>query len=238
MNTHSMLLCIAFFGIYGCRSHTNKHDTHHPSDASLQSHRFVPSPGWAGGSDSLMIAGHPIVASRRSDTLFVHLRSGKTRALVDVPVEGDSAVAYRFRGQIRGSLLLVEVGYYEGGTFLLVNDSSGADVAIDSPPEFSPDNRRFVTASSDLESNYDPNRIAVWVLTDSVPIQEWSIEPENWGPVAPRWLGNSLIRFRIDTLPNEMYSPGSEVPMDSVGEINLEKDHWNLAPMKQRKISK
>ena len=86
--------------------------------------------------------------------------------------------------------------HYEGNSWLLVSRKNGTRVKISDLPVVSPDKRRFVTGSYDLDADYNPNEVVVWTINKDGSIkQEWKTEPREWGPTFLRWL--SPVKFQV-----------------------------------------
>lgn len=105
----------------------------------------------------------------------------------------------------------VSVALYEGRAFLLVNDKTGEKTWLEASPVISPDKKRFVTMSMDLEASYNPNEIQVWRLEPSGPELEYSANfGEQWGPSDPFWKDKDTISFHKNVLdpdsPNQLIS--------------------------------
>jgi hypothetical protein len=142
-------------------------------------------------------------ARRMENGLLLKLDSGGDVVLRDI--EGDEDLArYRLAGwNERLHAYEVAVAYYEGGTNLLVDARTGRQTKIWGMPVVSPDGRRFVALSMDLEAAYDPNGIQVWRSGgDSLEV-EWQAELA-WGPSDPRWLNDSTFSVRAHPAPGDM----------------------------------
>jgi hypothetical protein len=51
------------------------------------------------------------------------------------------------------------------------------------PPPVSPDRRRFLSVSSELEDAYSPNRLEIWRVDDTGLVREFLISGEYvWSP--------------------------------------------------------
>ena len=79
----------------------------------------------------------------------------------------------------------------EGSAVRLVDVQSGAVHAMEDLPVPSPDGRRLLIASGDLEAQYSPNRLAVWRWEPQGPVNEWQIEPTEWEAREVQWLNDS-----------------------------------------------
>ncbi len=83
----------------------------------------------------------------------------------------------------------------EGNSIRLVNASNGKAVSVDDMPIVSPDRRRFLTASLDLESGFNPNRLVVWRLKPDTILQEATFGADDWGADSVVWFSPTAFRF-------------------------------------------
>jgi hypothetical protein len=124
----------------------------------------------------------------------------------------ESAIRYLFESHLAGpGYFQVGVSLYEGRGTLLVNDRTGGKTWLKAPPLISPDNKRFVTMSMDLEASYNPNEIQIWRLEPAGPVLEYSANfGEQWGPSDPVWKDMDTIEFTKNMLnplvPNKLIS--------------------------------
>jgi hypothetical protein len=127
---------------------------------------------------------------------------------------------------------LADIGYfhvkatlYEGRSFLLVNDESGEKTWLKAPPVISPDKKRFVTMSMDLEAGYNPNEIKVWRLEASGPELEYSANfGEQWGPSDPVWKDEDTIAFQKNILNPK--SPGQLISAPAL--LKRKGETWEI----------
>lgn len=156
--------------------------------------------------------------------VVITLADGRTLILADDTTQGDSYVRHTYRGRVRGMpFQLVQQGYFEGQSYLLVHDTTGGKIRVDAPPVVSPDGRRFVTASMDLEAAFDPTRLMVWRIEGDTAITEFSLEPDEWGPSAPRWRGADTVEFTANLQTTE---PGRTRPV--AGRLARNGEAWSL----------
>lgn len=127
-------------------------------------------------------------AERSGDTLTLALEGGDSVQLVDV--RGDASDVVHYSYQMRWAelgLVLVQVQYWEGSEYLLVDRATGERTRLPHWPLLGPEGRRFAVLSFDLEAGYGPNTLQIWDLGSGTPALEWSVEPEDWGPAEGRW---------------------------------------------------
>ena len=135
--------------------------------------------------------------SRTGGVLRLRLASGRTVTLGDTLQEGGShyrAVYVGFRPGL--GLHVIEQRFYEGGTYAVYHDRTGREATLPGPPVASPDGRRFLSASLDLEAGYDPNRLEIWRVEAAGLHCEAVIDGEDrWGPDSVAWIGPDAVQF-------------------------------------------
>jgi len=83
----------------------------------------------------------------------------------------------------------------EGNSIRLVNGRNGKANSVDDMPIVSPDRQRFLTASLDLESGFNPNRLVVWRLRSDTIVQEATFGADDWGADSVAWITTTAFRF-------------------------------------------
>lgn len=130
--------------------------------------------------------------------LRLRLASGLPVTLTDTLAEGDHHHRFVYLGfHPAQGLHVVALTYYEGGTVLLFHDRTGEGVLVPGAPVFSPDGRRFLSTSMDLEAGYDPNRLELWRVDPASGLRcEAVIDGgDQWGPDSVAWVGPDTVRF-------------------------------------------
>lgn len=135
--------------------------------------------------------------TRVGGRLTLRLPTGKQLSFVDTLAEGDSHHRYVYQSYRRTEHLhVLKQWFYEGSLYLVIHDLTGQVEGVPAAPAFSPDGRSFVSASSDLEAGYDPNRIEVWSVSPRGLTRRFAREwGANVGPDSALWAGNDSIRF-------------------------------------------
>lgn len=164
---------------------------------------------------------------RLGDALVIHTTEGGRVPLENRSGEGDSSLRYRYHRSIEPLRMhLVAVSFYEGGTYVLVDERSGNQTHVMAPPLLSPDGRRFAAASLDLEAGYGPNGLQVWSVTGLGPRLEWEITGgESWGASDPAWLGPDVVEFTRHTVV-----PRRPEPVRARMRLVLSPDGLHLSP--------
>ena len=144
---------------------------------------------------AIVAAGRQV--TRVGGVLTLRLHTGKQLSFVDTLAEGDSHHRYIYQSYRPAEHLhVVRQWFYEGSLYLVIHDLTGQVEGVPAAPEFSPDGRSFVSASSDLEAGYDPNRIEVWSVSPRGLTRRFAHEwGANVGPDSALWAGNDSIRF-------------------------------------------
>lgn len=152
--------------------------------------------------EARVIAGLSGRARRMENGLALRLDNGGDLVLQDV--EGDEDLTrYRLAGWNEALRAYeVAVAYYEGGSNLLIDARNGHRTRVWGMPVVSPDRRRFVAHSMDLEAAYDPNGIQVWRAGGDTLELEWQSELR-WGPSHPLWLNDSTLAVRAHPGPGD-----------------------------------
>ena len=130
---------------------------------------------------------------RRDHCRLIFKLDGNTLALTNVQSDDDRAVKYTYAGPT-GQFQLVEVGYYEGGAYMLV-EPDGVHILVAGPPTFSPDSSRFPSLSMDLDAGYNPNEVQIWRVHNGHPRLEFAVTSGEWGPSNAEWAGSDTLYF-------------------------------------------
>jgi len=138
---------------------------------------------------------------RDSLRLVVQIANGPPIVFRDTLLDQPDVVLYSYR-QYYPSVQyhLIEVQYYEGGIYILLDGVSGDTTLSHGIPVLSPDTTRFVAASQDLVAGYFPTGIQIWrIARRRIELEFTSLSDRrqlpSWGPAEPFWLDASRIRF-------------------------------------------
>lgn len=150
---------------------------------------------------SVLAAATPSVV-RAGRNLRIALERGGTVVFTDT-LPGDVAVVrYSYRGQLTApGYHVIEVQYYEGGTYLLVNRRTGWIGFSDGVPVVSPDSSRLAAGNVDF-FGFSPTTLQIWrVATDSLVSElrhDFVSSPVTadsaWGPRDLAWLTPTELR--------------------------------------------
>lgn len=136
-------------------------------------------------------------ARRAGDTLYFRGRGGGALALGNDATEGERFVRYRYRALLPEiAQHLVQVDFYEGGGWLLVDAVGTHQTHLLGPPVVAPGRGRFVATSVDLEAGYDPNGIQVWSMARGFPRLEWGLDGgDAWGASDAVWVDDRTVEL-------------------------------------------
>ena len=125
---------------------------------------------------------------RRGTTLELRSRD-RLVVLRDDCTNGEAYARYTF------SSFLSESGYYlisitgwEGSGSFLISDRTGERTNIEGSPVFSPDGKRFITLSMDLEAGENDNAIQIWRISSAGLTIKSNVFMPNWIMPKIGWL--------------------------------------------------
>jgi hypothetical protein len=146
--------------------------------------------------------------ARDSTRLRIRLLTGDSVVFVDSTIIEVETVVYSYREYLDAiQYHIVEVNYYEGGGYLLIDARTGKDTFIPELPVLSPDAARFVLTQ--VYFDYDEVSVQIWRLGANGPELEWRFDPRDvqtspagrwwevvWGLSAPEWLSPTELQLR------------------------------------------
>lgn len=135
--------------------------------------------------------------SRVADTLVIRGTNGNRLALENDTTAGNGTRVYRYdRFLPEIGFHLVELSFYEGGSYVLVDARTTDQTMVIAPPVVSPGRTRFAAAMVDLWAGYDYNGIQVWRLGEGGPRLEWEIGGgDQWGASGIAWASEEALDF-------------------------------------------
>lgn len=168
---------------------------------------------------------------RDGDHLRIKLANGKDKIYTTAREACDAGtfekcLQYSIVGAYsRPRLFLVDVGFIEGGTMLLVSGRTGEEKELDAVPQVSPSGRRLVAVSA--SEAHGKNSIEILVTTDDLPRQEWRYEvPDDEYSLYQfvSWDGDNRIKMTVTT------RIGGELHQDLPVEAVRTDKGWRLMP--------
>jgi hypothetical protein len=124
----------------------------------------------------LLIAGR---AERHGDDLVLRPARGDGLVFTDhkQACESDdvsNCIGFALMGHFRKSnAWVLQKFYYEGGSFVLIDDRSGRQISLTGMPVFSPDGKEFLVAPYDEENDPGPNNLEIWRRDGDGAVLEW-----------------------------------------------------------------
>lgn len=169
------------------------------------------------------------LAQRVGPGLQLKFRNGKTRIYLNEEAkcqanDANGCVKYQLTGYFPDhDLILIEVDYWEGASWLLVRANSGDDTAIVAPPHYSPDRRWLASVASSVGPAGPPNGMDVVPSTSNASVKEWHYrtpDDEQWLYEFAGWEGNARVKLLASSL---------RAPQRSVsGSIERRNGEWHL----------
>lgn len=177
-------------------------DSDSPATLHLAGEACATRPDWQECADSverraIELSGDRV---RRLDgVLRIRGTGGAVLDLANDTTTAATTVIYRYLGFVPElSSHLVEIGFYEGGSYGLVSAETTDQTFVQGIPVISPTRSRFVTASVDLEAGYAPNSLQVWRIFPYGPRLEWGLDGgDGWGASDPAWIGEDELEFTM-----------------------------------------
>lgn len=141
---------------------------------------------------------------RDGRVLRIALARGDAVTYTDSLHDDTQGMWFSYRGRF-GSIgyHLVEIQFYEGRIFLLVNGRTGWTTWSDGVPMLSPDGAQLAAANVDIDAEHSSTSLQVWrVAADSLELafsQDFDLrsydEESVWGPANLEWLSSTELRF-------------------------------------------
>ena len=160
---------------------------------------------------------YPGMIQRKGDTLVIRAASGKINAFKDNRSDdgSDPFIIYNAWGALPNlDWVVIRVGYIEGGGHVLVSLNSGHVLEANGHggPVLSPDSRRLMMFSQDMDAGYNDNYIAIYQIDKNnakleillsgdrkmSPNGSINYEDDFWGPSKPRWVDNETVAYDED----------------------------------------
>lgn len=149
------------------------------------------------------------LAQRVGHGLQLKFRNGKTRIYLDEEAkcqsnDADGCIEYQLTGYFpEHDLMLIEVDYWEGASWLLVRADTGDDTAIVAPPHYSPDRHWLVSVASSVGPAGPPNGMDVVPSIRTPSLKEWHYrtpDDAQWLYEFAGWEGNSRVKLLASSL--------------------------------------
>ncbi|MBO9703615.1 MAG: hypothetical protein J7604_25650 [Sporocytophaga sp.] len=135
----------------------------------------------------------------------------KVIKLKDFPIAQyeSEGLEYKLVGEILSpNKYVVEVSYWEGKDYLLINKANGNVDTIWSIPYISPDNKRILTISPQWGMEGVPNGVKIFLNKESL-IEEYKIIQDMWVPREVAWKNNFTVIIKMTPVTKYFDSVGS-----------------------------
>ena len=161
--------------------------------------------------------------------LQLKFRNGKTRIYLNEEAkcqsdDADGCIKYQLTGYFpEHDLILIEVSYWEGVSWLLIWANAGDETEIVAPPHYSPDRRWLASVASGEGPSGPPDGMDVVPSTPNASLKGWHYRtPDDgqWLYEFAGWDGSS----RIKLLASSLRAPQRSVPTS----IERRDGEWHL----------
>lgn len=174
--------------------------------------------------ESFYLDKYPQVKRVNAECMEITLTSGQKKKLCGNSTEGASSENYLFKGYFPNIGYLFFVAYWEGSSYLLINEKTGEGIRLWGEPIFSPSGNKFITTSVDLEAGYNPNGFQVGQKRGDtyVLIHQRNVTS---GMLDPVWVDENTFYFKRPAPPPN-YSP-TEIDYAAYSFDGSENKHKN-----------
>lgn len=149
---------------------------------------------------------------RSGDSLIFRTQSGASVALRNNQTEGGEYVGYRYDQIIPEiNVFGINVSYYESGDYVILDRNSGDTTHLWAKPVVSPDKKRLICPSYDLEARFIPNGFQLLEYNNGKINLLGEIELDNWGPGQVKWLDNNTLAAEYVTMVDNKETGHREV---------------------------
>jgi hypothetical protein len=149
------------------------------------------------------------IAERVGPGLQLKFRNGNTRIYLneETKCQSDDAsgcVKYQLTGYFpEHDIILIEVDYWEGVSWLLVRANAGDNVEIVAPPHYSPDRRWLASVASSEGPSGPPNGMDIVPSVSNPSLKEWHYRtPDDgqWLYEFTGWEGSNRVKLLASSL--------------------------------------
>jgi hypothetical protein len=136
-------------------------------------------------------------------------------------------VKYQLTGYFpEHSIILIEVDYWEGVSWLLVWTNTGESAAIVAPPHYSPDKRWLASVASAMGPSGPPNGMDIVASKRAPAVKEWHYRiPDDgkWLYEFAGWDGDN----RVKLLASSLKAP----QRNATTSIDRRKNEWHFSEL-------
>jgi hypothetical protein len=192
--------------LFGCATASADPPKYSLSDHPSQDGRCIGDKGVGDidRSEPACLAQMGELARRAGPGLQLKFRNGLTRVYVneDAKCRSDEAkgcVKYQLTGYFpEHDLLLIEIDYREGASWLLVRAATGSASEVVSPPHYSPGKHWLVAVASGIGPSGSPDGIDVVPTTNDPSLREWPYripDDDQWLYEFAGWDGDDRVKL-------------------------------------------
>jgi hypothetical protein len=172
------------------------------------------------------------IALREGPSLQLRFRNGKIKTYLneEAKCQSDTAegcVKYQLTGYFpEHDIVLIEVDYWEGVSWLLVWVSTGESSSIVAPPHYSPDKIWMASVASVLGPSGPPSGMDVVPSVPNPSLKEWHYRiPDDgrWLYQFAGWEGNSRIKILASSL--------GEPQQNATTSIERRNSEWHFSEL-------
>lgn len=150
----------------------------------------------------------PGAAVRHGDTLVLSLAAAAALQLTDhaklCDQEPENCRSYVLMGIFpKAHAFVVQLFYYEGSDFILIDSNTGKQTPLNGTPAFSPDGGEFLVAPHDDENDSGPNNLEIWRRQDDGAVLEWAHtikQAQRENPALPQLYESRVTRWEKDRI--------------------------------------
>lgn len=181
-------------------------------------------------AEDFLAKKHPGLFCRKGENLVLKLSNGEFELFQNKTDENDldNFVSYYFDKYLPEIHYgLIYDGFYEGGTYELVNLATGTRKDVGGDVVLSPDKKRVAAFFSDLEAGFSPNVLSVYLVTPHGLVEEFKGQPENWGVDDLKWIDEKTIEFNKVSFEGSVFH-NEKHHLQFFGEDISKQGHWQI----------
>ncbi len=132
--------------------------------------------------------------TRNGDELVFTLKDGQQKLLKSNLTDEDNTVEYTFMRSLDTiGYWEVLAFYYESFDYVLINQTDGRETHIWNKAVVSPDHKRILCGSTDLEAGFVPNGFQLWTIENGQLVPTWEKELNDWGAEKLIWTTDNYV---------------------------------------------
>ena len=173
--------------------------------------------------EDFLLKKYPYLISRENGSLIINSKRKQ------VALKNGEEFYYAIGYIPQAELVLVRIQYWEGNSHYVIDTKSGGKWEINGFPAFNTSFTKFVTTDYDLEAQYSPNNLGVFIR-NGVWHKEYYLSPPSWGASDPVWVNDELIHFKKVTMSSSTFENKYED-----FSLYYSDGNWWLSPLNKAK---